>query len=387
MSCVSKEWLNLIEKAKTIEFGTRKERLHLMPTIFNKNRNENFISDWLAFILNPSVNSLGIVPLNLLLKVAGEETEFSDEATTNMGIAGEYSPCRECYLDDNKENRIDLLFKVEDFNQRYLIAIENKVYSGQSKENQLLTYQKFIEQIRLDGSAGYSDYKGCKPIMIYLTLTKSDADIEGTEFKSALHTDFTSELKKIPLDFVGHLRESFIISEYIKNMEEYIMPNNDAEFKNDEIEFFMKNCDLLNQISVRKDNFIPYLRRRVYEEASKLFDSSYDQSSEDISGRANYHYWYKKGMPYRFHIEIKFTEDNTVKVMIHNEKSVQKQSLIKCLGISKSNTIEEGKTLCINSYDSIEEITDDLMAELKIMKEKYDEYVANYERKIGSDIS
>ena len=156
----------ILKDAGKISFGTHKELPHLMPTVFGKNGNENFISDWLAFILNPAVNSVGVQPLNLLLELLDNGDAgivLSDSAETDMGNTGEYSSCRECYLDGDNDNRIDLLFKVEDGDEKYLFAIENKVYAGPSKNNQLGEYNKakvkgfMLDKVRKEFEEIYKD--------------------------------------------------------------------------------------------------------------------------------------------------------------------------------------------------------------------------------------
>lgn len=388
---------DLISEAKNINFGVCKERPHLMPTIFGKNWSENFMSDWLAFILNPAVNSLGVGPLNLLLEISGYgENKFSDEATTDMGPSGEYSRCRERYLDEERHRRIDLLFKVEDKGATYLVTIENKIYAGQSGDDQLKRYGELIDKIIKGDNKEYRAYKGCEPVKIYFTLAKSEAEAEKADFKSASHREFITRLKETPLDFVGHLRESFIISEYIKNMEEYIMPDKTtAEFTEKEAVFFVENYGLINRISERKNAFTTYLRGRVYKEASECFaDDSYERSS--TSDSSDYCFWFSKNLPFQekdrwaFHFEIycKNLIDDAgsvhINLEIHNEIKSNKemrQTINQKIG---KGEIGDSKKICTKTCDSslvktlsdIEEFIKGVRSDIEEFKKLYDGYVA-----------
>lgn len=58
---------DFIEKCKSVIDVTKEKGPHLLSDIFNKSGNENFMSDWLSFILNPEVNSIGMKPLQALI--------------------------------------------------------------------------------------------------------------------------------------------------------------------------------------------------------------------------------------------------------------------------------------------------------------------------------
>lgn len=358
------EMENLLKIAGNISFGTHKELPHLMPTVFRKNYDENFISDWLAFILNPAVNSVGVQPLNLLIELLDRELLDKEgisilpleEAETDMGKAGEYSNCREIYL--SKGNRIDLLFLVEGRGGRYLFAIENKVFSGLSKDNQLDEYSKAIKQLVK------REYQGCQPIKIYLTRFGDKDRARKSGFHSISHKDYIEKLKGIQLDFIEHMRESFLIKEYIKNMEEYIMPQTQKEdvfnMNEKELRLFSENYALIDTISQRKEDFCAYVRQTVFEKVGELFDEAngYKKRLKDavVPGKGNWCYWYHTDWPYHngeIHYEIVFAEDSSNKMSIAEDGSIDVKAVIHVEGLKGEDGYVRGQLAEIATQNSV----------------------------------
>lgn len=376
---------------------------HLMPMIFKKTTDENFLSDWLAYILNPKINSLGIKPLNIILKPLFN-IELSDNCETDMGDVGEYSACREVYL--NSQNRIDFLFSITDNNsgEKYLIGIENKIQSPESKYNQLGIYSNLIEELAKGNTDNpelkkYSGYENI--LLIFLTIDGYSSNNPG-RFKAFAHKTFIENLKKIPTNPLDNLRASFLINEYIKNMEDYIVNNQyDESFEklvNEDINLIANNISKIKRIVAEKENIENNIRYFIYKSVNeKCFDSCQSTytakylESKDLTNK-KYNYWYKKDWNNNgnIHYEILFdnyTFDNDgnvkVEIALHIEDKNEKDQL-KNRGIKYHNNTIEGIVAENKIIDkaSIEQLSNEVVAKMKYLIEEWDEKLDNFYKEI-----
>ena len=124
--------LKLISK----EFSRIKPRLQknkTVPEIFNKQWGENFISDYLAYVLDPNLNGVGYVFINELASLIEKETVIcSDKSEVIIN--------REKVLDDG---RIDFLIEID---KEIIIAIENKTISKEIGGQTTYYYNRIIEK-------------------------------------------------------------------------------------------------------------------------------------------------------------------------------------------------------------------------------------------------
>lgn len=387
---------------------------HLMPMIFKKTSDENFLSDWLAYILNPKINSLGTKPLNILLKPLFN-IELSENCETDMGDVGEYSACREVYLNSN--NRIDFLFSVIDNNseEKYLIGIENKINSGLSKPDQLEEYSRLINSIPKGKSEmpelnpeleKYVDYENI--LLIFLTkdnLTKDNGypDKPG-KFKAFTHKTFIEELKKIPTNPLNNLRASFLINEYINNMEDYIVNNQyDENFKklmDEDISLIANNIPIINDIFKEKENIEKNIRYYIYKSVNeKCFDScqsGYTAKYLELEDfyKKSYNLWYKEDWNNNrnIHYEILFnnnffTDDGIVKVeiVLHVENNSEKEQLKKYLkgqNIEKNVIKRYNASKKIIDKESIIQLSNEVVDKMKHLIKEWDESLDDFYKKI-----
>ena len=298
------EFEKLLACAKDLSAAPKTE--HLMSDVFNKAWNENFNSDWLAFILNPHVNSVGMAPLNALLSLyfqnAGKTqdyNELTENADVDMGDPGSYSDCREQVLDDH--NRIDFLFTISDATGNYLVAIENKIGSGLSKNDQLEQYEQL-----LNGYIKNEKLKGYTPIYIYLTLSDKKPEPYNGSFVPIAHWQLVNEFKKIPTDPIKHLRESFLIKEYINNMEERIMDTQSTNFTDEEIKLLGNNAHEIDVLYGKKTALAQQIRQEVYKYVEEKLFEGYCTSGTYTK---EWFYFYKSSWPWSVHYEILFYKD------------------------------------------------------------------------------
>src|SRR5690625_930458 len=114
-----------------------KNKIKTIPSIFNKMYDENFISDFLSYILNPIENGVGFEPLVKIIEEYNRKgVNILDNLTlsekNNIEIIREYS-----FVNGR---RIDILIKIQD---QLIIAIENKIFASEL-ENQTIDYADSI---------------------------------------------------------------------------------------------------------------------------------------------------------------------------------------------------------------------------------------------------
>ena len=171
--------------------------------IFRHERKENFISDWLAFLLNPEYAG-NAEPLSALLELASV-TEPVD--LSNVSIV------RENVFEDKK--RIDFFIETNS----HIIGIENKILSD-FQHNQLKGYRTQLSQ--------KSEQVGKKLLLILLyprrnTFCSRLEKKKYYDFRPVTYEDLVSEFKRIRFSVFDNLRATVLMEDFIAHMEEYIM--------------------------------------------------------------------------------------------------------------------------------------------------------------------
>ena len=162
-----------------------------IPKIFNKSHNENFISDYLAYILNPKRNGIGNQPLNILMELISPEIELRD--FQKVEIIREY-PLH--------ERRIDILILIDDM---IVIGLENKIFAFESQE-QTVFYAQALDQffqnrerlyafLTIEGKAAYSDKFRALSYQQLLTAFQAVQFPAGDFKKRTLWEDFLMHME------------------------------------------------------------------------------------------------------------------------------------------------------------------------------------------------
>ena len=171
--------------------------------IFRHEEKENFISYWLAFLLNPEYTG-NSEPLSALLQLA--------EASGTVDLSN-VSIVRESVLEDKR--RIDFIIETSS----HIIGIENKIWSG-LQENQLEDYRKeLVKKAKTDG-------KDVVLILLYPQRNTCCKNLKKEElfgFKPVTYEDLVSEFKHIRFNIFDNLRATVLMEDFIIHMEEYIM--------------------------------------------------------------------------------------------------------------------------------------------------------------------
>lgn len=289
-----------------------------MPRIFGKEYNENFISNWVSFIINPTLNNIGYAPLNILV-----EKKFKE--------GGKYYPdfdnskIREFTL--NKHSRIDFLIPVinrENDKEEYYIAIENKIHSEEGID-QTHRYQQAIDLFPNNSEKNE-----------YIYLCASGKSAKNEKFRTVTYKDFVKELEKIPLSFITDLRSAFFVQEFIIHTKEYICNVN---------EISQNDCKLLkategkmkelqqskNQICQQAYSQCVNIRNKFFDKIYRKLCAIYDNTDYIVHKSSHSLYiqiYKKKWNKHNLHYEIIIDNHKSIPfpdcellLMFHHEES------------------------------------------------------------------
>lgn len=173
---------------EAIPNGRVKMKTKTIARIFKKDRAENFISDWFAFLME---NNLDV--LESLFTCAGVTIE-------NLDFVIE----REYIFQDGR--RIDFLLNSEDT----IVGIENKI-DAVKLENQLRDYSQSLDKLAED-----------KDVVKIFLKPESNLSEASHGFISVTYEELILELKKIHINFIEDLRGAFLLNDFITHVEENI---------------------------------------------------------------------------------------------------------------------------------------------------------------------
>ena len=302
--------------------------------IFNKEGHENFISDWIAYLLDPS--TFGTTePLNVLLSMAGYEE--------SIGTVENIEVLREHTFSDQR--RIDFLIETDEC----LIGIENKIWSDLGYK-QLEDYEKSLNDIS----------KGRKIIKVLLFPASNKGEgVQKTLVESATgfvpitYEQYADKLKDIRLNFIENLRSAFMLQDFITYVEEYLMGdsmNKDIDFELVKFLYDRKNQlkALEDSKNILKEQFIGYIRT----ELEKKYMSNGWVVKAPRSG--NYYQIYRPENMWKYdvHFELLLSDDEfpqkTVQVALHTTEVKSLRDRCKTLydmeAVVKADIIKENGT-------------------------------------------
>lgn len=279
--------------------------------IFNHDYKENFISDWLAFLINPDFMGT-FEPVNNLLSLA--KAEPLEEA--QVVIEREY-----VFTEDGR--RIDFYIETEDA----IIGIENKIFSS-LRNNQLKSYKT-----RLSKEAEKSG-KALILILLYPQKNKEVSRIVAQQklydFIPITYEALIEAFRKVRVDFISNVRAAFLMQDFITHMEEYIMSDNKTDAINFEMLAFARTKE--SELAKLKENL-----KKSEEQFTKMIEAKYAEyfpdSEWDVhsSTSSTWFQLYKNSWDRRIvHFEIMATDDNgkkqifpphTLTVVLHSHEA------------------------------------------------------------------
>lgn len=203
---------------------------------------ENVCSNVLAFFFDTEeTHGFNSLFIRSLLDCIGTDTDC--RSTENIE--------REMRTDNG--NRIDIFIETD----KYLIAIENKVYS--IVNNPLTDYETHIHKL--------NQTNGKEPIFILLTL--KEESVGGSAFKNVTYAKFCSAIRKNLGTYIVNADTKWIVilNDFIRTIEELQEDNMlDKEF----IEFYNENEEAIDALLKAKKNLPKSLKVKIQAIASMV---------------------------------------------------------------------------------------------------------------------
>ena len=242
---------------------SRRRRLTI-PAIFGRSGDENFISDYLAYILDPERNGIGTEPLQALLGLALEDISEIDFG--QVAITREYA-----FQKRPEKGRIDFLIELGQDGENGVIAIENKIYSPEG-EHQTGAYVEGVQ----------GDYPGRAHYLLF--LTPNGYPPKAKEFIPVSYADLASELRKIQFPVLTDIHKTVIWEDFIEHLEEYIVMANE-------------NLELSGRARLYLDHhaMIETLTKAYQDDAQKVFDAVTGRIMEHFGDGWHYHFLGRNG--------------------------------------------------------------------------------------------
>lgn len=286
-----------------IQYVQAKAPILTIPVIFGRTYSENFISDYLAYILDPQKNGIGTAPLEQILKLC--QTDYFD-VTLDIHVR------REFQLDNG---RIDLLIEIGDF---LVIGLENKI-SSPERPNQTKDYAGVIEKL----------FPDAKHALIFLTREGYQSSSE--RFIPVSYGKLWATLKDIDVSQIKETRKVVFWQDFLEHLEVYIMKTDPNHFEFSEkaqlyIDHHEMIQDLTNTFQPEWDKFVEFLENRfLVQETDGPWTTNFAPRSgvQQVfkpnwnSGAPNVHYewwlspqsFYKKRMAVMVDIEGRRSEE------------------------------------------------------------------------------
>ncbi|WP_228275839.1 PD-(D/E)XK nuclease family protein [Gracilibacillus oryzae] len=273
--------------------------------MFNKSFHEDAISDYLAYILNPKVNGIGIEPLkNLIMAANGKWQDAFGEIVDEISITREYA--------FNNGRRIDLLIQIGD---QMIVGIEHKVFS-QEHNNQTRDYKQKIE-------AQFPDHEHT---FIFLSPDKRQA-LAHQAFRAIGYEDLVNLLKQVNFDYLKNIKKTMLYQDFITHLEANFMKDETytiSEKTSLYLEHFRMIQDLRNNFEhdyKRVHDFIMNFLKNNIENNTKMewiINANPDRGYQQISKTS----WKTKGLDIHFEIKLskeKFASHSPIEFMIDIE--------------------------------------------------------------------
>jgi hypothetical protein len=206
-----------------------------IPSIFRKSYDENFISDYLAYILDPARNGIGSEPLINLLQRVGVDTSFLEFEFVDIQ--------REYVLSSG--GRIDFLIKID---QKVVIGIENKIYASEGN-HQTVSYATAIKK----------EFSEFERVLIFLTRVGVAA--RSSKFTSLSYHDLLEILEQTEVRLRDDFRTYFFWQDFIIHLEDYIL------MKKSDFELSEKSKLYFNHFTMLRD-----LEKSFKQDMQEYFD-------------------------------------------------------------------------------------------------------------------
>jgi hypothetical protein len=314
---------------KNMPDETRNTTISILD-IFNKSYKEDEISNYLAYILDPSKNGLGTQPLKNIVDFGKGKWETSyDEHVDKIKVMREFVLIN--------QRRVDLVINVND---SLIIGIENKVFTEEHGK-QTIDYAEKLKK-------KFPEYK-----YVFLFLSPNGRIPLSPEFMAMSYGDLHDVLKSIRYDSSRDIRKTIIFEDFINHLEEKFMKNGTLQLS-DKTKLYIDNAKMMEDLrnSLEKDykrvleNIMKMIQNRIETFTGEPWELNTNENRNwhQISKRA----WKRKGLD--IHVEVRMSPSNlaidqTIELAIDIESQEKKIFIEKF----EKNYITEIENLILKS--------------------------------------
>lgn len=239
-----------------------------IPSIFGKAFDENFISDYLAYVLNPSYNGIGISPLLNVI----------DKYSHAVNIINNLTVLEKKQIEVHREftftngRRLDILIIIKD---KLIIGIENKVYSVESP-NQTIDYAQQISE----------SFLGIPNVLLF--LTRNGTIPQSGDFHAMSYKTLINKLKKTEFDYRRDIRRKVIFDEFSLHVEENMI-NKETHGVSEKTKLYLEYLDTIKNLQSSFDidsnkvyeHFIEIIRG-VFSQEYWIINSKKDRNFQQV---------------------------------------------------------------------------------------------------------
>lgn len=213
-----------------------------VPALFGRSYDENFISDYLAYVLDPRKNGIGEAPLAQFLSLVGIDP--AELPLSEVKVHREYTL---------ENGRIDLLLEWPD---RIVVGIENKILSAEGPE-QTLYYAEVIHRL----------FAGMLPHLVY--LTRGGQEAMSDEFQPLSYAQLTQGLREVRLPADTTTRRRVLWEDFLEHLKEYIVMSVPSRFEfSEKAQLYLSHLDMFKEMraNFRREweKALTYIERRLY---------------------------------------------------------------------------------------------------------------------------
>ncbi len=349
------------------------ERPDTLGHIFRHEYKENFISDWLAYLL--SVERIGTNQLfQSLFDMCGIDGEFVPidgiEREKELSFTGGNNRLE-------KYGRIDFFIRTENA----IVGIENKIWSGFTSDNQLEKYAKAIKQC--------ADIEN-KEAYLFLLYPKGNLSVDSKlkgytkseNVKIVTYEELIAVWEKMKIDCIKSLRPLIIFEDFVKHIKEYIIMDTSKKLNFNAIKFLNEKSEEIEKLDkIRdgaKEQFICCLEEQLQKRLGDCEEWKYHISSGAQYIQNFKDNWEENGIHFELINKIKGENESNFPpknyyLEFHCERVKDKKIREHLKKLSKEVAVKEGSPYAVN-YDNEKQFENSIDRMIKALCDKANEH-------------
>ncbi len=264
------------------KFRMEESQYKSIPAIFNRSYDENVMSDYLAYIIDPNENGIGIQPLlSLVSNAKGTESAIDlikRSHRKDIIVHREY-----CFTDNS---RIDILINI---NKQLILGIENKVNAFE-RSNQTIDYSNAVSE----------EFPNYESVLFFLTLDKKKASSDN--FNAVSYEDLYNRFSELSNQLECGQRQKFLFNEFNYHIQKYFMEKSDLNLSA-KTKLHNKYWEMLNDLDEAFTEDYNNLKNYLADNMLALFGDDWEINNREGYIQIYRAYWNKPNDRF-IHFEI-----------------------------------------------------------------------------------